>query len=182
MALMNYLYAFSIFGIVLLYAFFGVNLVWTIGYLVILLIVGIMPKKTSVEAIIAAILIGAALFSASVGQSNLSTIATAFLMLATGVPGIAVYLVTTTFFGGYSTVQAIAILPTFIAVILLILHIVRYILTRIIFVTFWMPVLDLIPIAIDAVIIIVMAYLTFTHAATLYPVVQNSVNYLIKLI
>jgi hypothetical protein len=182
MTLMTYLYAFAAIGVVVLYVFFGVNLIWAIGYLVILLIVGIMPKKITVEAIVAAILIGAGLFSASIGQSSVSTIVTAFLILAAGVPGIAVYLVTTTFFGGYSTVHIISILPASIGIILLILHIVRYILTRIIFVTFWIPILDLLPIIIDAIIIIVMAYLTFTNAAVIYPIIQSGVTNLVKLI
>ena len=178
MRALDYVYSFGIIGTIFAYVALHLNAIWLIGYLLILLIADLVPKKLKSEIIIALLLLGAALAAAFYGQGSVSAILSAFLLLATGLPGALMYGVVTLGLHSSSTVQAMTLVSESTLLIILIIQVIRLVLTKIFFVTFWIPVLDIIPILIDAAIIIVMVYLVIGTGggSVLYTVIQNGVR------
>ena len=182
MRFLDCIYLLGLLGVVVAYAFLHVNIIWVVGYLIILLVADLMPKRIFTESFIAIALVAAAIFLALVGQTTIAVLASSFLLITAGLPGIIIYTITTVFFHSYSPVSAITLVSEGALIILIILHLVRFVLTRILFITFYVPILDSIPIIIDAAIIIAMVYLTIGAGSPLYHTIQTGVNYLIKLI
>ena len=182
MRLLDIVYVIGLLGVIAAYAFLHINVIWVVGYLIILLVADLMPKRILTESLIAIVLFGVALFLALSGQSAIAVLVSAFLLIAAGLPGIIIYAIVTVFFHGYSPVQAITLVSEGILIILIVLHIVRFILTRILFVTFYIPIINFIPLIIEAGIVIAMVYLTISAGSPFYNTLQHGVNFLVKLI
>lgn len=178
MAMLNYIYILGILGVIFLYAFVHVNAVWLIGYLVILLIANLMPKKLKWEIILGGGFIAGAAGAAFAGQSAIGSLVAAFSLLATGLPGTLLYAGVTLVLHSYSAVQAITLVSGEILLIIVVIQVVRLFLTKVLFVTFWIPILDIIPIIIDAALIVAMVYLTIGtgNGSVLYNTIQSGVN------
>ncbi len=182
MKLLDYIYGLGLFAVIGAYAFLHINVIWVVGYLIILLVADLMPKQILIESLIGIVLVGGSLFFALSGQSTIAVLASSFLLITAGLPGIIIYTVTTVVFHGYSAVQTITLVSTAVLIILIILHVARFILNRILFVTFYIPIVDFLPLIIDAIIIIAMVYLTVGAGSPFYNTLQNGVNFLVKLI
>ncbi len=179
MKLLLYLYIFGIFIIIALYAFLQINFIWLLGYLLILLFAELVPKKIIIESVVALALLGLSLFIVSSNASQYASLPISFLLISTGLPGVLVYTATTLLFQGSKAVAEITLLSSGMVLLLIGLHAVKFIINRILWPIFFIPVIDLLPIIIDLAVVIAMSYIVFTHVQTLYPTVQKFVDLII---
>lgn len=178
MKLLNLIYFLGIFGIIILYLATGINLIWALGYLIILLLVGLVPKKFSVQTIIAFVLLIAIILLYK--STEIATVLSALLMLVSGLPGIIVYTIAYVINGGFLKnpliSNALAGISLMTLIFLIILHILKAFFDKLIKFTWFLFGIDIIPIVIDIIITLVMSYLVFTHVSTLYPTIQGWIN------
>jgi hypothetical protein len=172
-------YTLGIIAIVILYYLTKINLIWLLGYLLILLASDIVPKRVVAESIIAFVLLAVALGAAYYGSLTIVPIIVSFLILATGIPGMVVYSIVVLALGSYSLIHAIAMISMAVIVILLALHVVKYLFTRATFVVAFIPGLNLIVFIIDIALTVAMVFIVFSSTSSIYPAVQNGVNYLL---
>lgn len=182
MKLLPYLYAFAIIIVLLAYYLTKINLIWSIGYLVMLLISTLTPKRLKYDVVLALIFMGLATFAVYSGLTSFAYIATSLLIIVSGLPGIILYAVAVSFFHSYSLIAAITLIPTSILTLIIIIHIIKFILDRLLFVAFFMPFVDILPFLIDAALVLALTYLTFQNSPVLYSTIQSGVNSLIHII
>ncbi|MBE5728415.1 hypothetical protein IHE51_00975 [Candidatus Parvarchaeota archaeon] len=179
MKMLVYVYLIGIFVIISLYAFLQINLIWLVGYLLILLFAELVPKKIIIESVVALALLGLSLLIVGSGSSQYAPLPISFLLISTGLPGIIVYTATTMLFQGSKAVAEITLLSSGMVLLLIGLHAVKFIINRVLWPILLIPIIDLLPIIIDLVVVIAMSYIVFTHVQTLYPTVQNFVKLII---
>ncbi len=182
MKLLSIIYLLAIFIVIFLYKFSSINLIWVLGYLIILLLSGLIPKKLNIQLIISIIILTGLILLYK--NDQISTVLSAFLMLISGLPGIILYTVVylTNQYIIKSTIisSALAGLSILTLVFLIILHALKTFFDKLVKYTWFLLGIDLIPIIVDLVITIIMTYLVFSHISTLYPIVQNWINNLIN--
>lgn len=181
MKILNYFYVFGIIGAIVLDIAFKIDVLWIVGYLLILFVAGLVPKKLKIELIVSAVLLTAAIIAALSGQGSISDMIAAFLLLASGLPGAVLYGTTTILLHSNSVIQSMTLVSESAFFIILLLQVARLVLIKVFFVSFWIPVVDIIPILVDTALIIGMTYLTIGtgNGSVLYLVIQNGVNSLL---
>ena len=79
MKLLSIIYLLAIFIVIFLYKFSSINLIWVLGYLIILLLSGLIPKKLNIQLIISIIILTGLILLYK--NDQISTVLSAFLML-----------------------------------------------------------------------------------------------------
>ncbi len=183
MKFLNYLYAASIVIILVIYAVTRINIVWLVGYLIILLATNLVQKKIFIQVVTAFAILAITVYVASIGSLSIAALLTAFLMVSTGLPGIISYafVVFANFFLIKSPLlsSTIGVVPYYILVLLIILHLVKHFSDKLLKAIWFIPVIDLAPLIFDIAITFIMSFLIFTHIAQLYPAVQSIVAYVL---
>ncbi len=178
MRILSYIYIFGMIGVILAYTALHINILWVFGYLLVLFFANLVPKKLKAEIIVAVILLGVTIAATSIGQSAISDIAGAFLLLATGLPGALIYSGVMIGLHSNAQIQAITLVSESTLVIILVLQVLRFVLTKVFFVSFWIPIVNIIPILVDTAIIVAITYLVIGtgNGSVLYNVIQKAVN------
>ncbi len=177
MRLLSYLYAFAIFGVFAAYWLLNINVIWLEGYLIVLFLINIVPKKIRFQIVFAVVVAVTAAVLSYYGQPSAAKILTAILILTAGIPGILTYAFMSFLFSNIPAVGQLVLIPETILLILVAVHAVKYIVDRVMIVTIFLPIFDLVPMVVDIILTLVMAYFVFTYSSTLYPVVQAGANY-----
>jgi len=178
MKTLAYLYAAGIVVLIILYIF-NVNFIWVVGYLLILLLAEIVPRRVLIEGVVAMILLAISLLVAVSRASQYSSLPVSFLLISTGLPGIIVYSIVIVLFQSSKAVSEIAILSSGTVLLLIGLHTAKFILDRILRPMLFIPILNVLILVINLAITLAMSYLVFSHVQALYPAVQGLVNLLV---